>query len=253
MVWAISPEPVERLRRYREQHGLDLTLLSDPELEVVRRYGITNPEQSQVPHPTAVVVDRAGDIRFLRVDEDYTRRPEAEELLDAVENLADKGPDADDQASGPGARALDWTLGIWTGVRRDGADGSEGALTMRVEPILDGAGHIRHVEVVHDGGVYRGFAVQVIDPRTGRWQRRYVNAVRARFASLEGETDGDRSVWRSTSPDRSRESRLVSDRLAPDRWRRTMSVSEDGGSTWRVLWTDLLVRAAASLTGTDAG
>jgi len=142
------------------------------------------------------------------------------------------------------AGVLDWTLGEWQGVRRDGADGSEGRMTVRVEPILGGAGLIEQLEVTHDDGVYRGFAVQVFDPELGRWVRQYVNATRGHFVRIEGEVEdgGARSTWRSVAPERPRESRLVSEWVEPDLWRRTMHVSEDQGQTWRVLWTDELER-----------
>jgi len=144
-------------------------------------------------------------------------------------------------------RAFDWTVGTWEGVRRDGADGSEAPMTMRVAPILGGAGQIRELEVRHSGGVYRGFSVQVFEREAGRWVEQYANDVHGRFARLEGELEGGgaRSVWRSVAPERRRESRLVSERLGPDRWRRTQSVSEDGGATWRVLWIDELEAAGA--------
>jgi peroxiredoxin len=86
-VWAISPEPTSRLADYAEKHGLDIVLLSDPDLQVIRRYGIVNPQQPKVPHPTAIVVDRTGVIRDLRVDEDYTHRPAAKEILAAIDEL----------------------------------------------------------------------------------------------------------------------------------------------------------------------
>ena len=139
---------------------------------------------------------------------------------------------------------LEWQVGDWEGTRRDAADGSEGRMTMRVETILDGAGQTREMEIVHDGGVYRGFAVQVFDPEEKLWRREYVNDVRRTFASLEGQVEGDegRSTWRSVTPGRSRESRVVSERPEPDRWVRTMSISEDGGQSWRELWIDSLKR-----------
>ncbi len=146
---------------------------------------------------------------------------------------------------GPGT-PFDWTLGEWTGLRRDGADGSEEPMTMRVEPILEGTGQILHMEIVHSGGIYRGFSVQVLDPGLGRWVRQYVNATRGTFSRLEGEAEGNRSVWRGAGEGRMRETQLVSERLADGLWRRTLTVSEDGGATWRVLWTDELWRAGDS-------
>lgn len=141
--------------------------------------------------------------------------------------------------------AFDWTVGEWTGVRRDGADGSEAPMTMRVETILGGGGQVRELEVTHSGGVYRGFSVQAFERETGRWVEQYVNGVHGRFVRIEGEVEagGARSVWRVVAPERRRESRRVDERLGDDRWRRTMSVSGDGGATWRVLWIDELERA----------
>ena len=135
---------------------------------------------------------------------------------------------------------FDWTLGSWQGVRRAGADGSENPMKMRVESILGGAGQVEHLEVCHDGGVYRGFSVQVFDVGLGQYVRQYVNSTRGKFVRLEGEVDASRSTWESVSPQRTRDSRLVSERLASNQWRRTQSVSENGGRTWRVLWEDVL-------------
>jgi protein-S-isoprenylcysteine O-methyltransferase Ste14 len=126
-------------------------------------------------------------------------------------------------------------------------------MTMRVAPILGGAGQIRELEVRHSGGVYRGFSVQVFEREAGRWVEQYVNGVAGRFVRLEGEIESaERSLWRTVAPDRRRDSRLVSERLGPGRWRRTMSVSEDGGASWRVLWTDALERAPAAAPAAPA-
>jgi hypothetical protein len=143
-----------------------------------------------------------------------------------------------DDAPGP----FDWTIGEWHGVRRDG-DGleSEAPLFVRVEPILAGAGQIEHITVtLEDGASYRGFSVQMPDRALGRWTRQYVNSTSGRFVPQEGEVEGERSVWRGVSPVRTRESRLISVRVPPDGWRRTMAVSEDGGATWRTLFVDEL-------------
>ncbi len=156
-------------------------------------------------------------------------------------------------AAAPAAPATDsaenargWLVGSWHGVRRDGADGSEAPMTSRFESILGGAGFTERIAVRHGGGVYRGFATEVFDPGLSRWVRMYVNASRRHFARLEGEGDADgRVVWRSVSPDRSRETRVVTERAGADRWRRTSSISEDHGKTWRVLFVDDLERDAA--------
>ncbi len=146
--------------------------------------------------------------------------------------------------AGPAVRGngpFDWQVGEWVGERRSGGGGSVALLRVVVRSVLDGAVQTRELEARPEGGVYRGFAVQSFDREREVWTRRYVNAVRGSFAELDGELTAAGSVWRSVTRGRTRESRLVSERLGDDRWRRTMSVSTDG-STWRVLWTDELRR-----------
>lgn len=153
--------------------------------------------------------------------------------------------------------AFDWTLGVWHGTRRDPAGTEPAPLTMRVEPLLIGTGQIRIVGVrPRDGPPYSGTAVQQFDPATGIWLRQYGNSAArppARYraeradpadpADRPDRANGHRSVWRSITPGRSRESTLLSERLPDGIWRRTMSVSDDGGHTFRVLWIDELRRA----------
>lgn len=116
-------------------------------------------------------------------------------------------------------------------------------MTMRVEPLLGGTGQVRALEVRSaSGAAYRGTAVQQLNHDSGRWYWQYTNSAGRPAARYEGEVRGARSVWRSISPGRSRESRLVSERLPDGRWLRTMSVSTDGGATWRELWIDELRR-----------
>ncbi len=133
-------------------------------------------------------------------------------------------------------RELDWMLGRWEGVRRHGEDGSEAPLRLEARSILGGAGQAIELEIVGESGTYRGIWVQIYDPEKHRWLCRYGNNTRRSWASLEG----DGSVYRSVSPGRSRESRLESERIGDNGWRRTQSVSEDGGTTWRVLFVDEL-------------
>ena len=47
-------------------------------------WGLVNPDNPKVPHPTALVIGSDGVIRYLRVDEDYKVRPSTEELLAAL-------------------------------------------------------------------------------------------------------------------------------------------------------------------------
>lgn len=83
----MSPDTPEKLARYAEKTGIRFPLLSDADLATIRRWGIVNPANPKLPHPTAVVVDADGVVRFLRQDVDYRHRPPASELLAALDTL----------------------------------------------------------------------------------------------------------------------------------------------------------------------
>lgn len=138
--------------------------------------------------------------------------------------------------------AFDWTLGTWEGVRRDGVTGTEEPLRLTVEGVLGGTAFLRRLEVDGELGVYRGLSVQVYDGERDRWLWQYTSEGRGWFAEYGAdEVDGTRSVWTPTEP-RVRDSRLTSELLPDELWRRTMEVSDDGGESWRVLWVDELRR-----------
>ena len=63
------------MQRYATQNGITFTLLSDGNLDVIKAWGLVNPDNPSVPHPTAVVVDWEGLIRYFRQAVDFTVRP----------------------------------------------------------------------------------------------------------------------------------------------------------------------------------
>jgi peroxiredoxin len=70
----------------------DYPLLSDPDHRVIDRYGLFNPDESRrrpVPHPTTLVIDRRGVIRWKFVEINYRIRPELDDILAAVTALDD--------------------------------------------------------------------------------------------------------------------------------------------------------------------
>jgi len=142
------------------------------------------------------------------------------------------------QPDGP----LDWTVGTWKGTRRDFGEHSEAPLAILVAEMPDRLGEIERLEVETGGDPYVGFTVCTPDPANERWMRIYTNDVRAKLARLVANPEGDRVVWVSVTAKPPRGSRLVSERLGPDRWRRTQQVSEDGGVTWRDVFVDELAR-----------
>ena len=51
---------------------------------MISSWGLVNPAKANVPHPTAVIVDAEGTIRYFRQDVDYKNRPSVDELLEAL-------------------------------------------------------------------------------------------------------------------------------------------------------------------------
>lgn len=71
-----------------EKEGLTMPILLDDDLAVVKSFGILNEKSPKVPHPTVVVIDPQGIVRFFHLDEDYRRRPPAADVLAAVKEVA---------------------------------------------------------------------------------------------------------------------------------------------------------------------
>ena len=88
MVWAISADDPQRLREYRDREAIELPILLDPDLETIKRYGLLNPaDRRGIPHPTAIIVDRGGVVRYMRIDVNFRERPAVGELLEFLEGL----------------------------------------------------------------------------------------------------------------------------------------------------------------------
>ena len=78
--------------RITEEDGMliDFQLLADPDNAVIDRYGVFNPDDSQrraIPHPTVLVIDKQGVVRWKFIEIDYRIRPTNEDILAAVAEL----------------------------------------------------------------------------------------------------------------------------------------------------------------------
>jgi peroxiredoxin len=78
---------VKKLAKYTGKKGIEFVMLSDADLQVTTLYGLVNRQKPDVPHPTTILIDAAGVVRYIRVDGDYSKRPPIEEILDAVDSL----------------------------------------------------------------------------------------------------------------------------------------------------------------------
>ncbi|MEO7360192.1 MAG: peroxiredoxin family protein [Gemmatimonadaceae bacterium] len=70
----------------------DFTFLSDPEHEVIARYGVLNPAGTRrgIPHPATFVIDKKGMVQWKDIQTDYKIRPTNAAVLGAVKALPAK-------------------------------------------------------------------------------------------------------------------------------------------------------------------
>jgi len=83
----VSNDPPEKLKAYAKVAGITFPLLSDADLSITTAYGILNQRQ-HLAHPTSLVIDRGGVVRYVREDIDFRVRPAAEELLGTLRALS---------------------------------------------------------------------------------------------------------------------------------------------------------------------
>ena len=103
---AVSPQTVKQAFFMHDQHKLRFPLLSDADNQVARKFGLTyrvpdaqeavyrkafvnlpftNGDDSwELPIPAIYIVDRVGTIRYACANEDYTERPEPDDLVRAL-------------------------------------------------------------------------------------------------------------------------------------------------------------------------
>lgn len=102
---ALSKDTVEEAAIHKERDGLKMTLLSDADLEVIRRYGVEHhkaigfktadftlfglplaftPSFKTMAIPTTLLIDEQGVIRWVDQSDDYRLRSSNDRVLEAV-------------------------------------------------------------------------------------------------------------------------------------------------------------------------
>ena len=54
---------------------------------MIKRWGLVNPSNAKIPHPTAAIVGSDGKVLYLRQDVDYRQRPSVQELLAVLTDI----------------------------------------------------------------------------------------------------------------------------------------------------------------------
>lgn len=96
-VVTVCAETADAIRSGRVKHGLDATMVPDPELTITDLFGLRNPRNFApkpglvipLPIPTTILVDREGIVRWIDQSADYMRRS-APEVVRAALALLDR-------------------------------------------------------------------------------------------------------------------------------------------------------------------
>ncbi len=86
--WAIANDDPEKLRAYRDEEGFEFPFLLDPDAEIIKAWRLFNDADSRgrlIPHPTVVILDAGGVVRYLYVETNYRLRPPAAEVVEQLQ------------------------------------------------------------------------------------------------------------------------------------------------------------------------
>jgi peroxiredoxin len=91
-VAAISVDKPEKTREMMvEAAGYTFTFLSDPTLEVIRRYDLVHAEElasgRDISRPAEFLIDPSGTVRWRMLTENFSVRARAEQILEAAKAL----------------------------------------------------------------------------------------------------------------------------------------------------------------------
>ena len=88
-VVAISVDPPETTREHVLKRGYSFTFLSDPNAEVIRRYGVAHEGGGMgggdVARPAEFLIDADGIVRWVNLTESYAERARPAQVLEAIE------------------------------------------------------------------------------------------------------------------------------------------------------------------------
>lgn len=86
------------LERVEREYGAprpDFTFLSDPGHRVIDRYGLLNEaDRRGIPHPTVLVIDREGVVRWKSIEVNYKVRPTNAMILEALGRVLNRSREA---------------------------------------------------------------------------------------------------------------------------------------------------------------
>ena len=81
---AISVDPVAKSQELAKDRGLTFPLLSDPDMTVIREYGVAD-EGNGIAWPAEFLIDKGGRIRWRATARSVTVRPTSADVLRAFD------------------------------------------------------------------------------------------------------------------------------------------------------------------------
>lgn len=88
---AISIDGPEVSRNLAQQQGYTFPILSDPNLEAIRRYDLVHAGAGEngndIARPAEFLIDRSGTVRWVNVTENYWIRAQPEQIIEVAKLL----------------------------------------------------------------------------------------------------------------------------------------------------------------------
>jgi peroxiredoxin len=88
---AISVDAPDVSHGLCQRHGYTYTFLSDPNAEVIRRYGVLHPgagiKGHDIARPAEFLIDSSGIVRWVNLTDDLRVRARPEQMLKAAKSL----------------------------------------------------------------------------------------------------------------------------------------------------------------------
>jgi peroxiredoxin len=72
--------------------AVNFLILSDPEHKIIDAYGLRDPAYERqkiygIPHPAVYVIDKQGNVAWVKIESDYRQRPTNQEIRAALVSL----------------------------------------------------------------------------------------------------------------------------------------------------------------------
>ncbi len=87
MVVAVSVDDLSNAQAMARNSGVPFPILYNPEKDVVKAYGVLNPQDNNLARPSTFIIDSSGVIRWKYLGSTYDR-PSPQQVLQELANLS---------------------------------------------------------------------------------------------------------------------------------------------------------------------